>query len=104
MSNTNRRVLSVPIEHAPIAGDPPRLNGVVEPRHAECGIERFVPVLGDLCSRRLNLTQFVRAARLELGLLSVPIPHIAEPGMRHTMRGALNLVVVTALDAFVGLL
>src|SRR5712691_5010693 len=51
-------------------------------------------MLGDLCSRRLNLTQFVRAARLELGLLSVPIPLMTEPGMRHAMRSPLNLGVV----------
>src|SRR5919197_5629153 len=75
-SNTNGRTLSIPIGHAPVPRDSPGLNGVVQPRHAECFIERLVPVLGDLCSRRLHLTDVVRAARLNLGFLSVPVPLI----------------------------
>src|SRR4029434_9115146 len=55
-----------------------------------------IPVLGDLCSRRLSLTQFIRAARLNLGLLSVPIPRGTEPGMRHAMSDPLDLGVVPA--------
>src|SRR2546425_3812270 len=102
MSNTNGRTLSIPIVHAPITGDPPRLNAVVQTRHAECGIEGLVPVLSDLCSRRLNLTDFVRAARLELGLLSVPIPHIAEPSMCHSICSPFDLCVVPALAAVGG--
>src|SRR5262245_22286065 len=94
MSKTNDRTLSIPIGHAPVSGDLPRLNRVVQSRHAVFGSQGRVPVLGDLCSRRLNRTQFVRAARLKLGLLSVPIPHVTEPGMRHAMRGPLDLGVV----------
>src|SRR4030095_9942037 len=102
MSNTNGRTLSIPIVHAPITSDPPRLNAVVQTRHAECGIEGLVPVLGDLCSRRLYLTDFVRATRLELGLLSVPIPHIAEPRMFHSIRSPFDLGIVPALAAVGG--
>src|SRR5262245_52244334 len=86
MSGTRTRALSVPIGHAPIAGDLPRLNGVVETRHAVGRCELRVPVLGDLRSRRLNLANLVRAAREELGRLSVPGPPIGEPGMRHALR------------------
>src|SRR5207247_10683563 len=94
MSNTSGRTLSIPIGHAPVAGDPPGLNGVVQSRHGERGIQGLVPVLGDLCARRLNLAQFVRAARKELGLLPVPIPLIAETGMGHALWGSLELSVV----------
>src|SRR5438445_5633482 len=97
MSNTNGRTLSIPIGHAPVAGDPPRLNSVVESGHAERGIQGLVPVLGDLCARRLNLTQFVRAARKELGLLPVPIPLMAETGMGHALWRSLELSVVPVL-------
>src|SRR5215831_5868620 len=96
MNNSNGRTLSKPIGHAPVSGDLPRLNRVVQSRHAERGIQGFVPVFGDLCSRRLNLTQFVRAARLNLGLLPVPIPRVTEPGMRHAMRDPFDLGVVPA--------
>src|SRR5204863_367516 len=51
-------------------------------------------MFGDLCSRRLNLTQFVRAARLNLGLLPVPIPRVTEAGMGHAIRDPLDLGVV----------
>src|SRR5262245_57846192 len=80
ISNASESTLSIAIRYAPIAGDLPRLNAVVETRHAECLVERLVPVLGDLCPGWLNLTDFVCAARLELRLLPVPIPHVAEPG------------------------
>src|SRR5262245_64384154 len=96
MSNTNGRTLSKPIGHAPVFGDLPGLNRVVQSRHAECGIQGLVPVFRDLCSRRLNLTDFVRAARLNLGLLAVPIPRVTEPAMRHALRDALDLGVVPA--------
>src|SRR5262245_60780840 len=86
MSHTNVRILSVAIGHAPIARDFPGLNGVVETGHAERLVKRLVPELGDLCSRRLHLADLVRAARLDLGFLSVPIPLIPESGMRHARR------------------
>src|SRR5688500_18611856 len=102
MSNATARTLSKPIGHAPIAGDPPWLNAVVQTRHAERRIEGLVPVLRDLCARRLNLTDFVRAARLELRLLSVPIPHVAKPRVRHALRSPLDLGGGPALAAVRG--
>src|SRR5262245_30912133 len=102
MSIMNGRTLSMPIGHAPVARDSPGLNGVVQPGHAERFIKRLVPVLRDLCSRRLHLTDFVRAPRLDLGLLSVPIPLVTEPGMRHARRSSLDLGVVPVLAAVGG--
>src|SRR5262245_15810292 len=99
ISNTKVRILSVPIGHAPIARDFPRLNGVVEAGHAEGFVKRLVPELGDLFSRWLHLTDVVRAARLDLGLLSVPIPLIPESGVRHARRRSLDLGGVPALAA-----
>src|SRR5687767_12003156 len=95
-ANAIGRTLRVPIGDAPVRGDLPGLNAVVQPRHAECGIEGLVPILGDLCARRLHLTDLVRAARLQLGLLSVPIPHMTESGMRHALRSPLYLGEVPA--------
>src|SRR5262245_16071823 len=105
ISNTNARTgpgLSVPIGHAPVARDSPRLNGVVEPRHAERFVVRLVPVFCDLCSRRLHLTDLVGAARLELGFLPVPIPLVAESGMRHAGGRSLDLRSVPSLAAIGG--
>src|SRR5262249_1026624 len=102
MSNTNVKILSMAIGHAPIARDLPRLNGVVQSGHAEGLIERLVPVLGDLFSRRLHLTDFVGAARLDLGRLSVPIPLITESGMRHARCRSLDLGGVPPLAAVGG--
>src|SRR5262245_12669248 len=42
--HTNGRTLSMPIVHAPIAGDSPRLNAVVQPRHSISRLQRDVPV------------------------------------------------------------
>src|SRR5437867_571293 len=92
-----RKTLRVPIGHAPVLGDPPGLNAVVQPRHAECFIEGLVPVLGDLCARRLNLTDLIRAARLELRFVSVPIPLIGKTGMGHTLWRSLELSLVPFL-------
>src|SRR4249919_1700816 len=64
-ANANGRSLRVPIGHAPILRDPPGLNAVVQPRHAERGVVGLVPVLGDLFTRRLHLADLVRAARQE---------------------------------------
>ena len=75
---------------------------VVQPGHSVCRIQRHVPELGDLGSRRLDLAQFVGAARQQLGLGSVPVPLIAEPGMRHAMGRSLDLGVVPAPAAVGG--
>src|SRR5262245_20812660 len=88
-TNANGSVLREPIGHAPVARDVPRLNAVVQPGHGECLIVGFIPVLGDLRARRLRLTQFVGAARKDLGFASVPIPLIAETSKGHALRRAL---------------
>src|SRR5215471_7308921 len=90
-SSTIARSLSEPIGHAPVPGDPPRHNAVVEPRHSVIPIKRLVPVLGDLLSRRLHLPDLVGAARKNLGLVSIPIPRIAEPAVRHGLWSPLDL-------------
>src|SRR4029077_13051094 len=59
----------------------------------------LVPELGDLCARRLNLTDLVRAARLELRLVSVPVPLIGETGMGHALWRSLELSLVPFLAA-----
>src|SRR6185503_9998635 len=104
MSRTNAigRTLRVPIGHAPVPGDLPGLNAVVQPRHVERLIVRLVPVLGDLLARRLNLTDLVGAPRQELGLVAVPGPRVAETGMRHSLRRALELGLVPLLAAVGG--
>src|SRR6266851_991648 len=94
-----RKTLRVPIGHTPVLGDPPRLNAVVQPRHTERFIEGRVPELGDLGARRLNLTDLVRAARLELRFVAVPIPLIGKTGMGHTLWRSLELSLVPFLAA-----
>src|SRR5262245_48346594 len=98
-ANAMETTLRVPIGHAPVPGDPPGLNAVVQSRHAECFIEGLVPELGDLCARRLNLTDLVRAARLELRFVAVPIPLIGKTGVGHTLRRSLELGLVPFLAA-----
>src|SRR5215467_4098352 len=102
MGHTHARTLSVPIGHAPVARDSPGLNRVVQSRYAEGWIERLVPELGDLCARRLDRTEFVRAAQLELGFTSVPVPLIREPRVRHALCGSLDLGVVPVRAAVSG--
>src|SRR5688572_15189615 len=104
MSNANTigRTLRVAIGHAPVGGNPPGLNAVVQPRHAERGIERLVPVFGDLFSRRLDLADLVSTARKDLGLVSVPVPLMSESRMRHALRCPLDLGDVPALAAVGG--
>src|SRR5688572_27070673 len=104
MSNANAKTLSKAIGDAPIAGDLPRLDAVVETRHAERRIEGPVPVLRNLRARRLHLADFVRAARQQLGLLSVPIPHQAKARVRHALRRSLDLGFVPAFAAVGGYL
>src|SRR5574341_774249 len=102
ISTVQASTLSKAIGDAPIAGDLPRLNAVVETGHAERRVERPVPVLRNLCPRRLHLADFVRAARLQLGFLAVPIPHQAKPRVRHALRRAFDLGLVPAFAAIGG--
>src|SRR5262245_13051828 len=85
------------IGDAPIAGDVPRHDGVVQARDAERLVERFVEVLGDLGARRLHRTEFVRAARHDDGLGAVPVPRKAEPRERHALWRAFELRHLPAL-------
>src|SRR4029077_18561725 len=94
--------LSEPIGHTPVPGDPPRHHAVVQARHSVISIEWHVPVLGDLLSRRLLLSDFVGAAGKNLGFVSVPIPHIAEPCVRHALWSGLDLGAVPLIPAIGG--
>src|SRR5215468_3498621 len=96
--------LSEPIGHAPVPGDPPRHNAVVQSRHSVISLKRHVPVLGDLLSRRLLLPDLVGAARKNLGLVSIPIPLIAKPGVRHALCSPLDLGAVPLPPAIGGYL
>src|ERR1700730_17161672 len=103
-SNTNGRSLRNRIVNTPIARDPPRLNGIVVAWHVEFRIERHVEELRNLRSRRLNLAQFVRAARKEFGFSSIPIPVERKFGMRHAIGRPANLGVLPAPAAVGGYL
>src|SRR5688572_26242198 len=86
ISTTSGNALNVvTIGDAPIAGDVPRLNGVVEPRDAERRVRRLVEVCGDLGARSLHRTEFVGAARHDDGFGADPVPGKAEPGERHAL-------------------
>src|SRR5689334_3389079 len=88
-TNATGSSLGEPIAHAPVARDVPRLDAVVQPGYPECLVVGLIPVLGHLRARRLHLTELVAAARQDLCLVAVPLPCIAEPGMRHALRRAL---------------
>src|SRR5258707_13532905 len=103
-SNAIVASLSEPIGHTPVPRDPPRHYAVVQPGHSVISIERHVPVLGDLLSRRLHLSDLVGAARKNLGLVSIPSPRIAEPGVRHALWSRLDLGAVPPPPAIGGYL
>src|ERR1051325_132056 len=100
-SSTQAENLRVPIPHAPIAGDPPWLNRVVQTRNVE-GVQRNVEELGRLRARRLHLAEFIGTSRKQFGLLTVPIPLVAESAVRHPLRRPLDLRFVPALAAVGG--
>src|ERR1700684_3085165 len=77
-----RRNLGKPIVNAPVARDRPRLNGIVGPSNPD-SFNGFVPVFRHVGPRRLNRAQFVRAARHQRTLFSVPPPVVAESSVRH---------------------
>src|SRR5262249_39655477 len=99
MSKTAANTLSDRIVNAPIARDPPGLNRIVIPWHVEIVfvICWHVEELGDLGSRRLNLTDFVCAPRKDFGFRAVPIPVVGEFGVRHAIGRSPNLGGLPAL-------
>src|SRR5450759_774386 len=100
---TSRRTLSKPIVNAPLTGHSPRLHGIVVAGHTKIVFGQ-VKEFGDLGSCRLNRAQFVRAARLEHTLFSVPIPVEAEPRMGHPICRSLNFGVLPTLATVGGYL
>src|SRR5262249_14377862 len=90
------------IANAPIAGDPPRQNGVVGSWRAEIFLQGFVPILGSLGARRLHRAEFVGAARLELALFPVPLPVETKASVRHGIRRGAKLRVLPRLAAIAG--
>src|SRR3569623_589432 len=83
--------LSEPIGHTSVPGDLPRHHGVVVHGRSERWRVSHAQGLGDLLDGRLNLPQLVGGARKKHVLATVPVPHQAEPCVRHGMRGALEL-------------
>src|SRR4051812_35277481 len=94
-----RRSLGKPIVNAPVARDPPGLSGIVGASNPELVVQGLVPVLGDIGSRRLNGAQFIRAARHEHMLFSVPVPVEAKSGMRHSIGRRAKVGILPALAA-----
>src|SRR5712691_8573880 len=88
---TGSKSLRVAIRHAPIASDLPGLNDIIVALRAKLFGERLVPVLGDLSKCRLNCSLVVGATGHQLTLFPVPIPFVAEPGVRHLIGGSLDL-------------
>src|SRR5215831_183694 len=91
--------LSEPIGHAPVLGDLPRHNAVVEPGHVP---DRLIKELGDLLQCRLLLPDLVGAAGKNFVLVSIPIPLISEPDVRHALWSHLELGGVHLLPAIGG--
>src|SRR5499433_3669827 len=94
--------LSEPIGHAPVLGDLPRHDAVIEPGHSVISLHRHIPPPGDLLSQRLYLPDFVGGARQNLGRVSIPGPLIAEPHERHALGRVLELGEVPLLSAIGG--
>src|SRR5262245_13096873 len=74
--------LSEPIGHAPVLGDLPGHNAIVEPGHSVVSLRRHVPPRGDLLSQRLHLDHLVRAPQKNRRRASITLPLVAEPDGR----------------------
>src|SRR5262245_6728501 len=94
--------LSEPIGHAPVLGDLPRHDAVVEPGHSVISLHRHLPPPGDLLSQRLHLPDPVGGTRKNLGRVSIPGPLIAEPHARHAFWSRLALGGLPRRPAIVG--
>src|SRR5580700_8938482 len=97
-------ILSEPIGHTPVAGDLPRHDGVVCPRRPERWSESDAQSLGHLLSSRLDDPDLVGGARHNHVLAPIPVPHIAEPGVRLGERNPLELGLIPRLSAIGGYL
>src|SRR5215472_11886637 len=89
------------IANAPVAGDLPRLNGVVGPSDPDL-VHGFVPVFRDVGSGWLNGSQFVSAARHQHALFSVPVPVVAKSSMRHWIGRRPKFGILPALSTVGG--
>src|SRR5271169_1625130 len=98
-----RKSLGKPIVNAPVAGDPPRLNGIFGPSNSDF-FKGFVPVFRDVGPRGLNRAQFVRAARHQRTLFSVPLPVVAKSRVRHWIRWCSKVGILPAQTAVGGYL
>src|SRR5262249_16281560 len=96
------RISREPIGHAPVSGDLPRHDAVVEPGHAVVPLEGYVPPIGDFLAHRLPLPDLVDAAAQNLGLGSVPSPLVGEADVRHALRNVLEPRAVPLLPAIGG--
>src|SRR5262249_55414671 len=90
-------ILSEPISHGPVARDLPRHNGVVCSRHSELWGISHAQSLRDFLTSRLDLPDLVGGARKQHVLFSIPVPHVAEPSVRHRLRGRFELGVLPRL-------
>src|SRR5258708_14853731 len=85
------------VGYGSVASHLPRLNGIEMNGARTFGLRPVldwdIPVLAQLRHRRLNITGFIRAARLKDGLLSVPSPVVSKSCMGLRMHGPLNLRV-----------
>src|SRR2546428_13998378 len=92
------------IRDAPIGGDSPRLHHVVGTWNAVCMVIvcRLVKEFGELGSCRLNLTQFVRAPRMQHTFLSFPFPGHAKTRVLHLLYFASHLGVLPPVAAVCG--
>src|SRR4029077_7931070 len=89
------------IVYAPIAIHPPGLNGIDVNGAAGFLLSHVgdAPVFIQLRQCRLNFTAFIRAARLEHRLFSVPSPVQSKPGMRLRKHRCLKLCVLPTAAA-----
>src|SRR6266571_4617995 len=94
--------LSEAIGHAPVPGDFPGHNAVVQPGHPVVPLEGYFPPIGDLLSHRLPLPDLVGAARQNRGLGSIPLPWVGESDVRHALWSVLELGAVPLLSAIGG--
>src|SRR5579863_1804171 len=106
ISGTKRLALVKRILNAPISAHPPRLNRVGEKFHnwralpkvlhiaiRYRGLPLIAPQFAQLSHRRLNVSEFVRAARLDQRLSPVPIPGQAKSRECFSEHGLLKLRV-----------